>query len=428
MGWWEDLRVWFVKAGNSVVQFIVDAAGFLKEYMRSMRADMIVGLQAAMGHPGRAILIILGFTAIQMVLQALYDAIGKTAIMIKLQAFLVGIGDVIQNLAKWMQLDMFITLMQLGMILNDGFYKQITKVYMALGDLAAELELDFGFITAFTETSRAIIHAMNAVTGGTALKAEAEYAAGLSEFLKGIQAKLGSYAKDPSLIFLDVQNNIILSRLGTAEEAVGRIWAAIDMSADWIRDTGNMVLEDIAGINAALDLMPEEIKTAIDTWYAPIREKLDEWTKEVWGPFWTRYSAAELAIDRHFARHDLDIDQLQRDVGDPITLLRMALSLGEKERREKLADLDNLVATVPALEILPVIDSLSSAFSPLIADGLALLDNPPLPEPPGEVLPIEIIDLPIGPVTIEGPALKETGSDPYPPGGQKADGRSWYVG
>jgi len=428
MGIWADIGNWLTKVGNDVVTFILDAVGWVKQQLASLRAGLVDLLQAAMGHPWRILTILTGFVAVQMILASVYDAFTKLAWVVKVTAFLKSIGDIVKNVAQWMQLDTMITLMQLGMILNDGFYKQITRIYMALGDLSAELELDFSFITTFVEVDRSIIHAMYAVAGGSPLKAESEYAEGLSTFLKGINDNLHRYTEDPSQIFLDVQKAIITDQLGVASEATGRIWAAIDLSAEWIRDKGKVLLTMVDEINGQIDKMPAELQTAIDTWYAPIRKKLDDWTTNVWTPFWSRYRAAEDVIDAHFLRHDLDIDQLQRDVKNPIELLRTALALPAARRREELAALDNLVAMAPAGEILPVIESMTTAFAPLIADGISLLDNPPLPEVPEEVVAVSFVELPPGPTAIEGPALMETGDDPYPPGGQKADGRSWYVG
>lgn len=428
MGIWADIGAWLTKVGNDVVTFIIDGVGWIKKQLASLRADLIALLQASMGHPLIMLGIISGFVLVQMVLASVYDAFVKLAWVVKLTAFLKSVGDIVKGLAQWMQLNTMITLMQLGMILSDGFYKQITRIYMALGDLSAELDLDFGFITTFVEVDRSIIHAMYAIAGGSALEAEAKYAEGLSTFLQGINTNLHRYAEDPSQIFLDVQKAIILNELGVAGEATGRIWAAIDMSADWIRDKGNVLIRMIDEIEAQVDGMPEEWKTAIDAWYAPIRKKLDTWTSDVWDPFWRKYTATEDVIDAHFLRHDLDIDQLQREVRNPIELLRTALALPKKEREEKLASLDNLVAMASVAEALPVIESLEALAAPMIADGIDLLDNPPLPEPSAEAAAPEFFELPSGPTAIEGPALMETGEDPYSPGGQKADGRSWYVG
>jgi hypothetical protein len=428
MGFWADLNAWLIRVGNSIVTFIVDGVGWIKSYMAMMRADMIRGLQAAMGHPGRMILIITGFVAIQMILSALFDALSKAAWVLKVTAFLSSIGDIIKQLAAWLQLDLMITLMQLGMLLNDGFYKQISRIYVALGELSAELELDFSFITAFVETNRSIIYAMYSITGLSALKAESEYAAGLATFLQGLNARLGDYAEDPSLIFLDVQKAIIFDRLKVAEEQVGLIWTAIDKGADWIKDSGNALLTMVDQINGQLDTLPQELQNTINEWYAPIRARLDTWTEDVWGAFWTDYQAAETVIDRHFLLHDMDIDRIQRELDSPIDLLRKILALPALRRAEELSALDNLVAqgeaAAVAPAVIPIIDSM------MIVLGAGAAANIPLAEPipPAEIMTGPLLALIPVQAPIEGPTLKETGPDVYPPGMQKADGRSWYVG
>lgn len=428
MGFFADIGNFFNTLGENIVNFIVSGAEWVKTQLRNLRAAMIVALQQAMSNPWSAIFTILGVLLAQVVLQQLFDALKKIEIVAKITAFIANVGNIVKNLASALMLDTIFSLVQIGALLSDGFYAKLARVYGALGDVALELDLDLNFITAYAETNRSVLYALHAVSGNSWLKAESDYAEGLSTFLEGLSSKLGDYARDPAQIFMDMQKAIIVERLGATEEAVGKVWAAIDESADWIRDTGNTMFEALKGVEAAMGRLPQEVQDTIQVWYAPMRERLDTFIRDQWDVFWRDYQSAEAIIDDNFRRHGMDIDYLQQQIQNPIEMLRSILHKPEAERAQALADLDEVTQATVRATLGNLVDGASALdrLNVRIA-AIAETENAETAVSPGETtgggFP-SVAQLPVVGTWNVG----DRGPEPYGPGEQKADGRSWYVG
>jgi len=428
MGWLADIGNWIKSIGTMILDGIIAVADWLAAKIAALRGAMIQALMTASAHPWGAILTIAGMVIVQIALQGIYDQLKKLAAVQKVIATLAAIGETIRNVMAWCHIDLILTFMTIRALLDAGYYEQLAKVYVSLGNLSEELALGFNFITSFLEVGRSMIHTTYAIFGGSASQAEADFSSALVIFLRGLTDKLAGYASDPESIFTDIQAAIAAVRTDASAERFAAAEAAIDKAADWINTSGAAVIALVDEIEVKLAGMPAEFQEEVRKWFDPMKKSLDDFVSLQWDPFWTKYNEVQGLIEAHFLRHDIDIQAIQDTLNTPVDMLRAVLMLPEEIRAEALADLDELVATAPATEILPVIESLTTAFAPLIAEGIALLDNPPLPVVPEEVVRVFFVKLPPGPTAIEEPALEETGADPYLPGGQKADGRSWYVG
>jgi hypothetical protein len=428
MGFLADVANWFNGLGNTIVNAIVEGSAWVTARLREIRGAMVTAMTQALSNPWSAIATIIGLVLVQVGLQQLWEALKQVKAVQRIVAFLTGIGELIKTVATWAQLDLMITVIKLGALVNQGFYAQISRVYMALGDIAVELEVDFNFITSFLEVNRSIIYTTYSITGLGAVKAEADYAAGLAGFLRGVTNRLGDYAKDPSLIFTDIQSAIIVNRASKAEQEIGKVWSAIDKSSKWISSSGSMLIGEVATIDGILRGMPDQMQGTVRQWFDPLKKKVDDFENLTWKPFWSDYQAASQEITGYFHRHGVEIQALEDSLRSPIDILRAILYWPPDRLKEATLDLDEITSK-GIRDAMKESDKNIGEIAGVMAE-IALLPLPSFAKP--SIIEIAMLPLPgeiTKPVvTAPGWFVGESGASPWAPGKMSADGRGWFVG
>lgn len=317
---------------SAVVGAITYGIKWVRQKYREFKVWLADQLIAALSQGWKAALTIAGLIAVSIVVGYVWQIMMQNAIVIAVRAAITNIGGAIAKLAAFLQVDMIIALVQLGTMMNQELYDKLAPLYDELGSLAQELELDFNYITTFLEVDRAILQATSQLTGWGFIEADAKYVRGLSEWLKKLGKRMSDYAADPQLIFTDIQTAITAERIKDANEALGKIWAAIDFAGDWVRGKGEILLVAMGEIDAQVQKMPDDIQRAIKPWYNDAIQRVKDFESLKWDPFWKEYQSYTDRVEDMFLMYGTDIKQIQRRIDDPLDWLRTLLSMPENKQ------------------------------------------------------------------------------------------------
>jgi len=187
------------------------------------------------------------------------------------------------------------------------------------------------YIMVFTESSRAIIHSANVLSGNSFLKSEVDFADALSLWLSGVQGKYKEYAMYPDHIFTDVQKSIASFRKTEADEKLAGIMAAIAFVTDKARASGDEIISLIAELDGIKKNAPKDMQDAIDKWYIPFRTDYEKFLKDNYYPFWDKTDQAIRIIETNVRAHGLDIEELQKKIKTPYDFFAMIFGLPTEE-------------------------------------------------------------------------------------------------
>lgn len=360
---------------SAVVGAITNGIKWVRTKYREFKVWIGEKLVAALAKGWTAALTIAGLVVVSIVVGFVWQIMKQNAIVAAVLAFIKNVGDTAKRIAALLQFDLIISIINLAAMFNEKLYAQLSPLYDELGNFAEELELDFSYFSTFIETDRAILQATSALTSFGFVKAGGDFATGLSTWLKKLGKKMSDYAADPQLIFTDIQEAITAERIKDANDALGKIWAAIDFAGDWVREKGQIVIDAIDDIDAQVKKMPQDVQDAIKPWYNDAIAKVRDFESKRWDPFWKGYVTFTDAVSDMFLMYGTDIANLQRRIDDPLDWLRMLLSMPEKDQTTLKATLDEFMGKLLPVETakpeeIPV--DVVEAFTG-VDDGLALI-------------------------------------------------------
>jgi hypothetical protein len=317
-------------AVSLVDRFVTNVEAFTI-WLAGKRADLVLRITANMSSPVGAVAAVLAFVAFQIAVGPIWAAAQATVTYIKAMAFIASIGTIIKTIGTIFQVDTIIMLVQLGDLFIDAFHVQLARIYKALGSLSQELSLEMSYIMVFTESSRAIIHTANVLSGNSFLSSEVDYADALSVFLSGIQGKYKDYAMYPEHIFVDVQKSIAGFRKTEADEKLAGIWAAIDFVTDKARSSGDEIISLLAALDTIKKNAPKDMQDAIDVWYVPFRADYEKFLKDNYYPFWEKTDSAIRIVEANIRAHSIDIEALQKKILTPYDFFALLFNLPDAE-------------------------------------------------------------------------------------------------
>ncbi len=380
---------------SGIVGFLVHGINAVKNALADLRMKLINAVAAYATTPVRAGVVILGALAGMIALNVIYGILKENATFAAVITFISSIGTTLAALANFFQVDVLITLVQLGYSILPEFHKNLAAIYEALGSLSEEIGKGVSFIMVFTETSRSLLHTAHALTKNGWLLSELEFAQGMSTWLGGIKDKLNSYMRDPSQIFADIQEAIVSSSNEIIGEQLTGIWAAIDFAKDGVKKTGDEIISLLNDLDRIQKDAPEEIQKAIAVWYEPFRKDFDTFLAENWGPFWTATEKNFDIVTRLLSLHDVNIEEIQKRIKTPADLFRAMFALPVAESK---AAVDETRATMsrilygdffPSADLAPrVINRIASVSAfPVREEAPQLLDYVPTSDLPVPAVP-----------------------------------------
>jgi hypothetical protein len=355
-----------MSAIDTVVTALANGVKTIRKLYREFKVWVANAMIAALAKGWTAALTIVGLVAVSIVVGWVWQIMKQNAIVAAVLAFIKNVGDTIKRFAALIQLDLIMSLMALAVMFDEKLYAQLSPLYDELGNFAEELELDFSYFNAFLEVDRAILQATSQLTSFGFVKAGADFVTGLSGWLKKLGKRMSDYAADPQLIFTDIQEAITAERIKDANEALGKIWAAINFAGDWVRDKGQVILTAIDEIDAARQKLPAEIQDAIAPWYKDAIAKVRDFEEKRWDPFWKQYNDFSYAISDMFLMYGTDIANIQRHIEDPMDWLRTLFALPLDEQATLKGTFDEFVGN-----LFPKAREAREAEAKAIADSMA---------------------------------------------------------
>jgi len=331
------------EAGEGAINTVVKGLKAVKKQYRLFKVSIANEMTKALSKGWLGAIYVAALVAASVVVGFVWQIVIENAVVKAVTAFISTVATTIKSIAGFLQVDLVIALFQLGIMMNDKLYAKLAPLYEELGSLAEELSLDMGYITTFLEVDRSILQATASLTGWGFIKADADYAAGLSKWLGQIRKRLTEYAEDPNQIFTDIQKEIAQSNLDHASKELAGIWAAIDLAGDWVKDKGQILLKMVDEIDVQVKLMPEDIQKAIKPWYDSAVATVRKFEDEKWSPFWKEYKQFSDVIIDTFEMYDISIEEMQRRIDDPMDWLRSLLALPEKEQATLKGTLDEFL-------------------------------------------------------------------------------------
>lgn len=329
---------------NVIIGAITNGIAWVRQKYRQFKVWLAESLIAALEEGWKAALTIAGLMVVSIVVGYVWEIMKNNAIVKSVMAFLKSIGDYTKQIAAFLQLDLVLAVVNLGVLVNEKLYNALAPLYEELGNFAEELELDMSYISTFIEVDRAMLQAAYSLTNMGWLTAGTEFATGLSTWLGKLRERMGEYAADPQKIFLDIQREIAEERIGAANEELGKIWAAISVAGDWIQAKGNILIELVDEIDSQVKAMPQEIQDAIKPWWTDLTKRLDDFRSKTWDPFFKKYTAFTGAVEDMFLMYGTDISEIKRRIDDPLDWLRSLLALPEAEQSTLRSTIDEFLA------------------------------------------------------------------------------------
>ena len=355
---------------NAVVGAITNGVRWVRQKYREFKVWVADQLIKALEKGWTAALTIAGLMAASVIVGYVWEIMKRNAVYLAVKSFIDTVGSAVKRLAAFMQLDLVIAVINLGILVNEKLYEELAPLYEELGKFAEELELDVSYISTFLEVDRAILQASYSLSNMGWLKASTEYAEGLSTWLGKLRKRLGEYAANPQQIFTDIQKEIAAERIKEANEQIGKIWAAIDKAGEWIESKGEVVLELVEEIDGKVKKLPQQVQEAIEPWWKDAVSRVEKFRDETWAPFWTSYNRFAEGVEDVFLIYGSDIEYLKRQIADPSAWVRSLLAMPKDDQatlkdtlREALglptyreAVLASAAAGEPALELLDAIE------------------------------------------------------------------------
>lgn len=216
--------------------------------------------------------------------------------------------------------------------------------------------------------------------------------------MKTVDDKLALYMKSPNQIFIDLQYYISSAHVSESDTAVAKIYAAIDVTTQWITDSGETLISTVQEIDGIIQGMPEEIKVAIASYYVPFKAQFDQFVSSQWEPFLKTYDEVRGIILDSFYAMDQDILAIEERFKDPISILMYIFKQPPSEKKESLRQLRELYDAayaeerqantdaalaiadkVPLIDITPHAEIAETAQQGVEEGSIALPSLPPLP-------------------------------------------------
>lgn len=323
---------------GGIVGFITGGINAVKDALTRVRMSLINAVADFATTPVRAGIVILGAVTASIVLQIIFDILKKNAVFMTVVTFLQSIGKIITSLGSFFQVDVLITLMQLGYAFLPEFHENLAKIYEALGALSEEIGKDASFIMVFSEVARAILHSAYALTKNGWVLSEMKFAEGMSAWLGGIKTKMNAYMQDPSKIFTDIQASVAAAAQSESDTRIAEIWAGIDLVKDGIKSAGDEIISLLDELDRIKKDAPQEIQDAMAVWYVPFRADFDKFLSENWGPFWTATEKNMEIVARLISDHGLSIEEIQKRIKSPADLFRVMFNLPEAKKAAAVDD------------------------------------------------------------------------------------------
>lgn len=355
---------------NAVVGAITNGVKWVRQKYREFKVWVAEGLIKALETGWTAALTIAGLMAASVIVGYVWQVMKNNAIVTAVRSFLTTIADTAKRIAAFIQLDLIMAVINLGILVNEKLYQELAPLYEELGNFAEELELDMSYLTTFLEVDRAILQASYSLTNMGWLKASTEYAEGLSVWLGKIRERMAEYAANPQKIFTDIQREIAEERIQAANHEIGKIWAAIDKAGEWIQSKGEVVLKLVEAIDKKVAELPQNVQDAIAPWYDDLVKRVDDFRDSTWGPFWSSYTKFTDGVEDLFLVYGTDIAELKRQITDPSTWVRSLMVMPPREKATLVDTLREVIglptqrdailalpeARDPALELLSAIE------------------------------------------------------------------------
>ena len=220
--------------------------------------------------------------------------------------------------------EVFATLNKISLALIPQYAQVMAKLNTAIGSLAAELEVDAGYITSLLQASAATMHLANVLSGGTLLTAQWTKAQQAATVLHLLQDNFDRYAHNPQLIIDDIDQNIVYPALQDATDTFHAQIAGLKAVTDFMNSGASALFVAQDSYNAFIDGLPDEIHAAIETRWADVNTALTDFRNNDLQPFLTQWNTAFGIVRDAVALHDQKILALQQLAKSPSSL---ALSL-----------------------------------------------------------------------------------------------------
>lgn len=329
--------------GTFIADSIVSGAGFVKKVLSDTRAEVVRVIADAVKDPWAVVGIVVGSLSISILLSFLYDYLKGLEWVQKTIAFIAQLTNFFGQILAFLQVDTVIALLNLGAQFDDYLNQKLTEVYEALGALSEEIGRDFSFVPLLAEVNRTILFTAYQMTESPWLKAQAEYAKGMSTFLGGIRNKLADYARDPDKIYMDLLAFVSKSRLEIPYETRKEIFGMIAVATDWISVNAQRLISAADKIFALERQIDPTILSSMQVWYGPFKEEYRKFRDETFAPFKETIEIWTGAVDEILERNGIDLEKLKREMRDPANWIKLFQVESVEAKKEISSDVASIV-------------------------------------------------------------------------------------
>ena len=426
--WWSQAGRVAHETLSAWARWVVDAINAIKKALRTALYYLEKALAKWLSTDWGILTAVLAAIAVVILAPQVASLLAKLPMVIKIKAWVASIKQGVGVLLYRLHLT---ELAAISKILEAIWpeYRRIVRLFEnAIGDLSEQLGYGSAMAVAIFGDVRSIMHASYSILGMDPKAKELAWFDSTQGWLERIDKNFYKYAYDPGALIDDVIEDLVIpaSKAATdAQLAALEDAKRLDERATEIADNLQLVVRDVDHIVATL---PDDMTKHFMEHWEPISRDLNKAIEAVRADLLDRYSDVVEAWDEYARRQDEITSALALAANQPLAMMRNLSGLPIADQAEFARGLSELYGR-GSLEALEEYSSgerslASLAPPPYVSPapgGPVSPGAPPAyaaPEPTG-------FELAAGREALLG---LEAAGDPYAPGKQAKDGRSWYVG
>ncbi len=224
----------------------------------------------------------------------------------------------------------------IALLLNDDYADAWNVVYGSLAGLSEELRLGISTINQAIRNARSVVYSAAIFAGQDTFAAELEFLELEVPFRLKLEERFARYARNPELIFNDIDREIVWPSLNVMEEGqrdilenIAGLGLSLSEKADQIVDIRDSFDQFVADL-------PEEFTDAFNAHWAPFRDKVDAFFENWIVPLQSRLDILINEFNANMSRRDEQIDRLTEAHKLPGSLMANVFMLSEPFRSQEL--------------------------------------------------------------------------------------------
>ncbi len=193
----------------------------------------------------------------------------------------------------------------LAMLFVPDYKAAWLEIYDGLAALSEEFRLGVSGVNNALRAARNLAATAIAFTGVPAVGAFALADEGTGKFLSRLESRLERYVRDPHLIFLDIDEELVAPAMEAMDGAVADILFNISNLNTTLAEKAVLLTKLQTDMEKLVSSMPEEIQAAMRQTWDKVSEEFDAFRTDILDPFIEYSAGVQAELDRQLQLNTL---------------------------------------------------------------------------------------------------------------------------